>query len=630
MSCNICCDNYNKSTRTKVCCPYCEFDVCRTCCETYILSETSSKCMKPDCAKEWNRKFLRENFTNVFLTSKYREHLEDVLFDQEKALLPATQPLVEEKIAKRKMKIQLRELDLLIEDLYKQRKELEYQINYGIINTSEKNHFVRQCPANGCRGFLSSQWKCGICEQWSCPDCHELKGHNRNCDHKCDPNNIETAKLLDKDSKPCPKCQSLIFKISGCFAKDTPILMWDRTTKMSQNICVGDILVGDDGEKRIVEDLVSGQDELFEVKQNNGISYIVNSKHTLALKFSTENYLNSIESLNIFTNDSVILLTIDEYLNLDNLSKNNLFGFKSNHYYSGEYLNSSIQVLPVGRGTYYGWCVNDNNRFLLPDFTVVKNCDQMWCTQCHTAFSWKTGKLEQTIHNPHFYEWQRKNGNIDPPRNIGDFECGRDITQYTVETIQKLSRNHTDLYNHEQKKFVYWNGKTEMRYYHTYSENVLKICDIMLNTIHNNRIELPNYQTDYVVRNQDLRIKYLENVISEDEFKILIQRNDKKNKKNIEISQVLQLANTTTTDIIYRIIDNLKNCSHNIDSFFREFDEIIKYCNDILKDISFTYNTVHYGFSEKFKFIRVEKEKKGKKKADDNNTDDDEDEDLLS
>jgi hypothetical protein len=110
----------------------------------------------------------------------------------------------------------------------------------------------------------------------------------------------------------------------------------------------------------------------------------------------------------------------------------------------------------------------------------------------------------------------------------------------------------------------------------------------------------------------------------------LIQRNDKKNKKNIEISQVLQLANTTTTDIIYRIIDNLKKCSHNIDSFFREFEEIIKYCNDILKDISFTYNTVHYGFSEKFKFIRVEKEKKGKKKADDNNTDDDEDEDLLS
>ncbi len=650
MSCNICCDNYNKSTRTKVCCPYCGFDVCRTCCETYILSETSSKCMNPVCDKEWTRKFLRENFTNVFLTSKYREHLEDILFDQEKALLPSTQPLVEEKIAKKKMKKQVRELDLLIEDLYKQRRELEQQINYGINTTSEKNHFVRQCPSNGCRGFLSTQWKCGICEQWSCPDCHELKGHTRDCDHKCDPNNIETAKLLDKDSKPCPKCQSLIFKISGCFAKDTPILMWDGTTKMSQNICVGDILVGDDGEKRIVEDLVSGEDELFEVKQNNGISYIVNSKHTLVLKFSTENSLTWIESLNswqlcwfdcsekqiktkifnekldpenILQLNSVILLTIDEYLNLDNLSKNKLFGFKSYD------MKSSIQVLPVGRGIYYGWRVNENNRFLLADCTVVKNCDQMWCTQCHTAFSWKTGKLEQTVHNPHFYEWQRKNGNIDATRNIGDFECGRDITQYTAQTIQKLSRNHTDLYKCEKQEYVYWTGTKEMRNFDTYSESVLKICDIISNIIHNNRVELPNYRADYVVRNQDLRIKYLENLISEDEFKILIQRNDKKNKKNIEISQVLQLANTTTTDIIYRVIDNLKKVSHNIDSFLREFEEIIKYCNDILKDISFTYNTVHYGFSEKFRFIRVEKEKKGKKKADDNNTDD-EDEDLLS
>ena len=76
MSCNICCDDYNKSTRSKICCQYCDFDVCRNCCETYILSETTPKCMNPDCAKEWSRKFLRENFTNVFLTSKYKEHLE--------------------------------------------------------------------------------------------------------------------------------------------------------------------------------------------------------------------------------------------------------------------------------------------------------------------------------------------------------------------------------------------------------------------------------------------------------------------------------------------------------------------------------------------------------------------------
>ena len=886
MSCNICCDNYNKSTRSKVCCPYCEFDVCRTCCETYILSENVPKCMKPDCAKEWSRKFLRENFTNVFLTSKYREHLEDILFNQEKALMPATQPLVEEKIMKRNLRKNLREIDLLIEDLYRQKRELERQIQYGIIPTTssekedkEKARFVRQCPANGCRGFLSTQWKCGICEQWSCPECHELKGPNRDCEHKCDPNNVETAKMLAKDSKPCPKCQSLIFKISGCFAKDTPILMWDSTTKMSQDICVGDILVGDDGEKRIVEDLVSGEDDLFEVKQTNGISYFINSKHMLALKFTGENSINWIESINswkicwfdrsekkmktksfkINENsdketskkiaekylenlklDEIILLTIDDYLKLDKWCKQKLLGFKSsqginyheknveldpyllglwlgdgtlpygeepiiasndieikefisnwcsennselvqeskyklrirrknysfgkesidgkkyenipeyferinpftnllkkynlignkhipsqyfmnsrevrlkllaglidtdghvskehngkrvviiqsnpnlslqiinlarslgfvvnhtirekknvkifncepkdykNQYvinisgdklheiptilprkkgnssnYNKDYLKCSIQVTPIGKGIYYGWSVNSNNRFLLPDFTIVKNCDQMWCTQCHTAFSWKTGKLEKNIHNPHFYEWQRKNSGGAAPRNPGDFECGREIGHYTSDRIHTLCRKHPDLYKCEQKEYTAWNGRKEMRTNHVYPDSMRQISDIVRHIIHNNRTELPQFQTDYVVRNQDLRIRYLENLISEDEFKIQIQRNDKKNKKNTEIAQVLQLANTATTDILYRLMDNLEKSDpgkHNVDSYLREIEEIIKYCNDIFKDIGFTYNTVQYGFSDSFNFIRVEKEKKGKKKAADDDS----------
>jgi hypothetical protein len=607
MSCNICCDNYNKSTRTKICCTYCEFDVCRTCCETYILSETTPKCMNPDCAKEWSRKFLRENFTNVFLTTKYKEHLEDVLFNQEKALLPATQPLVEEKIAKRIMRKNLREIELLIEDLCKQKRELERQIELGIIPAKEeKARFVRQCPANNCRGFLSTQWKCGICEQWTCPDCHELKGHNRDCEHTCDPNNIETAKMLAKDSKPCPKCQSLIFKISGCFAKNTPILMWDGTYKMSQNINIGDILVGDDGEKRIVQDLVSGEDQLFEVKQSNGISYIVNSKHTLVLK----DHLNNINSI-----------IVDDYLCLNDIIRNSLYGFKYN-----SDLKSNIQVLPIRKDIYYGWSVNGNNRFLLQDFTVVKNCDQMWCTQCHTAFSWKTGKLEKNIHNPHYYEWQRKNGGA--ARNPGDIECDRELGHYTADRIQTLSRKHSNLCISEQKEFTNWNwnGRKEIRINHKYSDSVLKISDIVRNVVHNNRVELNNFQTDYVIRNQDLRVKYLENLITEDDFKMMIQRNDKKNKKNTEVEQVIMLANNAVTDIVYRLMDNLENSddgNHNIDSFLREIEEIIKYCNDIFKDIGFTYNTVQYGFNEVFRFIRVEKEKKVKKKS---ITDDDDDE----
>jgi hypothetical protein len=80
----------------------------------------------------------------------------------------------------------------------------------------EKKKFIRRCTNDGCRGFLSTQWKCGLCEHWVCPDCFEVKGTEKNVEHTCKKENIESANLIKKDTKPCPSCGEMIMKIDGC------------------------------------------------------------------------------------------------------------------------------------------------------------------------------------------------------------------------------------------------------------------------------------------------------------------------------------------------------------------------------------------------------------------------------
>ena len=453
MSCIICCEDF-KAKSPSICCMYCEFEACRICCEKYILSEEIPKCMRPECGKEWSRKFLREKFTNIFLTNKFKEHIEGILFDREKALLPATQPLVEEKIRKKNIKKQMSDIDILINDLVRQKKilENEYYVRPLKKQNEEKSHgFVRQCPADGCRGFLSTQWKCGLCEKWTCPECHEFKGDNRDSPHTCDPNSVETAKMLKKDSKPCPKCQCLIFKVSGC--------------------------------------------------------------------------------------------------------------------------------------------------------------DQMWCTQCRTAFNWSNGNIvHNNIHNPHYHEWMRMNNTraAQPIAQAVGGHCGLNMLNHNVSNTIMDAAVKLGLYEKTPN--------APRKYYSrpNFDPRIDLICDIIRCNMHNVDVEMPHFQTDYFEKNVDLRIKYLENLITEEEFKILIQRNDKKSRKNTEISQIIQLSNTTITDIVFRIIDHLQKCikngiSLNLETFIAEFGEIQKYCNNILRDIAFTYNSSQYNFDNNFEFKNIGK-----------------------
>jgi hypothetical protein len=86
----------------------------------------------------------------------------------------------------------------------------------GKVETEEKKKFVFPCPADDCRGYLSTQYKCGYCSLYTCPRCHEIVGHNRDDPHTCDPNSVASAEEIKKTCKGCPSCGVPIQKISGC------------------------------------------------------------------------------------------------------------------------------------------------------------------------------------------------------------------------------------------------------------------------------------------------------------------------------------------------------------------------------------------------------------------------------
>lgn len=215
MECSVCIEPYNKSNRKKVACPSCDYEICRGCVETYLLgTHEDPHCM--NCRHVWEREFLDSVFTKKFVNTTLKQHRENILLEREKCLMPATQPSVERTLlvrrAEKELKKQEDALEQLRGEVWRQR-DMIYQLRHSrATNADAPVKFCRKCPVENCKGFLSTQWKCQICENKICKDCNCIKGE----EHECDPNDVETVKMLEKDTKPCPSCGEMIFKISGC------------------------------------------------------------------------------------------------------------------------------------------------------------------------------------------------------------------------------------------------------------------------------------------------------------------------------------------------------------------------------------------------------------------------------
>lgn len=418
--CIICADSFNKNTRLRCKCPHCEYVLCRTCVQKYILTcnEYTITCM--NCAKGWTQDVLNTFITKQFRNVDLKEHRENILLERERSLLPMTQQEASRIANIRRMKAD-------IDSLLKERKEINRKIQIlqddiiGLENSGNKNVkisekfiFAINCPQNNCRGFVNNTtWLCGICEGAVCNKCHEYIDKTA-IEHTCNDDNVKSAALLKKETKACPSCSSLIYKISGC--------------------------------------------------------------------------------------------------------------------------------------------------------------TQMWCTQCHTAFDWVSGGIvNKNIHNPHYYDWMKKNGLTNTTRNLRDIPCGGLISVANLNSILKNVKNTS--------------GEIK--------DDVMNIHRILIHIQHadyGNMVCMNLYRTNVETNNIDLRIKYLLNDIDEKQFKIMLQKNEKKHSKNRDIYGVLELYSHTMVDLFNNIIDDYEHDKLDIRAWIKQVETFFEFLNIEFEKISHRYS----------------------------------------
>lgn len=225
-SCNVCCENLNKSNHAPITCPIskCAFEACKSCVRTYILNTTDDPhCM--NCKNPFESQFLVTNLNRTFMENEYKNHRKNLLVEKEISRTPELMPIVEREGIIQKYKANA---DLIWEryheaqKVFKSLKDEYHKAICQIENlkngdiTKERKQFIMPCPGDNCKGYLSTQYKCEVCQLFTCPDCFEIIGYKKDDPHTCKPENIQSTQLIKKDTKGCPQCGVRIHKISGC------------------------------------------------------------------------------------------------------------------------------------------------------------------------------------------------------------------------------------------------------------------------------------------------------------------------------------------------------------------------------------------------------------------------------
>lgn len=175
-------------------------------------------------------------------------------------------------------------------------------------------------------------------------------------------------------------------------------------------------------------------------------------------------------------------------------------------------------------------------------------CDQMFCVQCHVAFSWSTGKLDNgVIHNPYYYEWLANQGASATIPQIEDIACGEIPAPDTVRAMMYQACMH---------------------------QHASAILLILRMAHHMEHAVLPELREDKIRDNNDLRIYYLVGDLTEAEWSSRLAHREFKRLKLRAFTDLVKTSITVLKDLVRTMLHTPTNQTmHTVEQQFNGFSQ---------------------------------------------------------
>ncbi|MFD2570386.1 replicative DNA helicase [Spirosoma soli] len=144
-----------------------------------------------------------------------------------------------------------------------------------------------------------------------------------------------------------------------CLGKGTKVVMFDGSLRKVEDVREGDLLMGDDSTPRRVLSIARGQERMYWVHQNKGISYRVNESHILSLKRSRNEGSH--------TKGDVLNISVRDYLTKSDKFKTNYKGYKV----AVEFPEKAVPLDPYFVGLWLGDGHSYSSRITNTDTEVI-------------------------------------------------------------------------------------------------------------------------------------------------------------------------------------------------------------------------------------------------------------------